>query len=108
MVTIHPFRPLSENESYRYGFVVKGHANYAEHGKDIVCSAISAITQTAILGLDYYNGVTQKSKDGFLSVEIYKDDHTTDAIMKTMLLGLEEIEKQYPKYLQIKKTGETM
>jgi uncharacterized protein YsxB (DUF464 family) len=30
---------------------VKGHANYAEHGKDIVCAAVSAIMQTALLGL---------------------------------------------------------
>jgi uncharacterized protein YsxB (DUF464 family) len=29
----------------------KGHANYAEHGKDIVCSAVSAIMQTTIMGL---------------------------------------------------------
>lgn len=31
--------------------IVKGHANYAPYGKDIVCSGISAILQTAILGL---------------------------------------------------------
>lgn len=28
-----------------------GHANYDQHGRDIVCSAISAISQTSILGL---------------------------------------------------------
>jgi uncharacterized protein len=30
---------------------VRGHAGYAEHGKDIVCAGVSAITQAAILGL---------------------------------------------------------
>jgi uncharacterized protein YsxB (DUF464 family) len=30
---------------------VHGHANYDEHGKDIVCAAVSAIMQTALLGL---------------------------------------------------------
>lgn len=30
---------------------IKGHAEYAEHGKDIVCAAVSAILQTAQLGL---------------------------------------------------------
>lgn len=30
---------------------VKGHANYAPHGKDIVCAGISAIVQTCALGL---------------------------------------------------------
>jgi uncharacterized protein YsxB (DUF464 family) len=28
-----------------------GHANYAPHGQDIVCASISAILQTAVLGL---------------------------------------------------------
>jgi uncharacterized protein YsxB (DUF464 family) len=28
-----------------------GHAGYAEHGKDIVCAAISTIMQTALLGI---------------------------------------------------------
>jgi len=30
---------------------INGHANFAPHGKDIVCAAVSAIYQTAILGL---------------------------------------------------------
>jgi uncharacterized protein YsxB (DUF464 family) len=30
---------------------ITGHAEYAEKGKDIVCSAVSAILQTAQLGL---------------------------------------------------------
>lgn len=31
---------------------VKGHAGYAPHGRDIVCAAVSAILQTAVLGLE--------------------------------------------------------
>ncbi len=30
---------------------VSGHADYAEKGKDIVCAGVSAIVQTAVLGL---------------------------------------------------------
>lgn len=30
---------------------VEGHANYAPHGQDIVCAGVSAILQTAVLGL---------------------------------------------------------
>lgn len=37
---------LSENS-----IVIEGHAEYAEHGKDIVCAAVSVILQTAQLGL---------------------------------------------------------
>lgn len=31
---------------------VKGHAGYAPHGQDIVCAGVSAILQTAVLGLE--------------------------------------------------------
>lgn len=33
------------------GFVVSGHSGYAEHGSDIVCSAISSLAQSACVGL---------------------------------------------------------
>ncbi len=33
------------------GFTSTGHANCGEEGEDIVCSAISALTQTCYLGL---------------------------------------------------------
>ncbi|MBE7075321.1 MAG: ribosomal-processing cysteine protease Prp [Clostridiales bacterium] len=34
------------------GFVVSGHSGYAEEGSDIVCSAISSLSQSAIVGLE--------------------------------------------------------
>jgi uncharacterized protein YsxB (DUF464 family) len=42
---------------------MKGHAGYAEYGQDIVCASVSAIIQTALLGLQaiseqYPNNVT--------------------------------------------------
>lgn len=37
-----------------------GHANYAPNGQDIVCSAVSAILQTAVLGLQ---GIAEQYPD---------------------------------------------
>lgn len=33
---------------YNDGYEIKGHANYAEYGNDIICSAISAISLSSI------------------------------------------------------------
>ena len=33
------------------GFLLKGHAGYGEQGEDLACAGISAITQTALLGI---------------------------------------------------------
>ena len=35
-------------------FRVEGHTGYADHGEDIICAGISAITQTALVGLLNY------------------------------------------------------
>ena len=34
------------------GYKVSGHAGYSEEGSDIVCSAVSALTQAPLLGLE--------------------------------------------------------
>jgi uncharacterized protein YsxB (DUF464 family) len=36
---------------------VKGHAGFDEYGKDIVCSAVSAVIQSNILGLSEVAGI---------------------------------------------------
>jgi uncharacterized protein len=61
-----------------------GHAGYAEHGKDIVCAAISTIMQTALLGIQavaeqYPNHVSLEiiSEEGENSHEEVSDQHAT-------------------------------
>lgn len=39
-------------ESGNMTIKVDGHANYGAHGSDIVCAGVSAILQTAVLGLE--------------------------------------------------------
>lgn len=39
-------------ESGRMTIEVEGHAMYDAHGRDIVCAGVSAILQTAVLGLE--------------------------------------------------------
>jgi uncharacterized protein YsxB (DUF464 family) len=93
-------------------FAVSGHSGYADRGEDIVCAAISALTQTALMGLEHvarhpYEG---KIRDGFLSCRI-KAGGTPDsfaraqAILETMVLGLKDIASGYPDYLRVTEGG---
>lgn len=107
MIHIKPMK-IDNKESYRFGFIVEGHAEFAPHGQDIVCAGVSAIVQTAILGIEHYTYAVVKKKEGYVKVHITHDDHTSDAIVKTMLLGLEELEYKYPNHIKIKKTGEVL
>ncbi|WP_277302097.1 ribosomal-processing cysteine protease Prp [Veillonella caviae] len=81
-----------------------GHAGYDEHGYDIVCAAVSVLSATTILGLTQ---IAQQEGE-FSNAEGRCDmvlsgtiTQSSQDLLKTMLLGLEEISKQYPKFVQI-------
>jgi uncharacterized protein YsxB (DUF464 family) len=107
MVTVELY--LDEKNLIK-GFSVEGHSGYAPHGEDIVCSAISTLTQTAVLGLTEYlhlnPQLTIKSGDMkcFLPKQLTEEQLIlTQAILQTLALGLEAIAKSYGKYLVIHK-----
>ena len=91
------------------GFRAKGHTGYASSGEDIVCAAVSALTQTAYLGLaEYVGGVTAEQSDGELRVSLPEalspeGQRAAELILGTMLLGLGSIEENYSDYLKIVK-----
>ena len=86
------------------GFAVKGHANTAPHGQDIVCAGVAALTQTAALGLERHLGriIGLDIGPGKLVLRLDGDpDAQTGAILETMILGLTEIAKQSPQSVRI-------
>ncbi len=82
---------------------LSGHANSAKKGQDIVCAGISALTQTALLGLIEYAkaDVDYEMSDGNMQFSLKTVCDKTQAILQTMLLGLEQIAKQYEKNVKI-------
>lgn len=92
--------------------VVKGHANYDEAGKDIVCSAVSALTIGAINSVEILLNVDLRpehndKKGGLLAWEIpdlvdkNKDDQL-QLLMKALVESLLMVEKDYKRYLKVK------
>lgn len=78
---------------------ISGHAEAGEKGSDIVCAGVSAISQTALLGLlKHLNSkVSYKMQAGNMYFSLQEvPDEKTDIILETMLLGFEEITKAYP------------
>lgn len=93
---------------------VKGHAGYGETGKDIVCAAVSALCIAL-------NAALHKFCDGGNMFDVYSDigDGTVIICVKNFMnyesfirvkdmfhmffTGMEEIEKQYPLYVQTKR-----
>lgn len=81
-------------------FSVHGHSGTAPKGQDIVCAGVSALAQTALLGLgrhlhrevDYH---IDPSGDLHMKLREAPDDFT-ETVLRTMRMGIEEIEKSYP------------
>lgn len=92
------------------GFDAKGHTGYAERGEDIVCAAVSAVTQTAAIGITELVKAecAFEVSDGELHLMLgrsVKGEQLKQAelILETMLMGLRSIETEYSDYLKIEK-----
>ena len=85
--------------------VCRGHAGYAEEGRDIVCAAVSVLAFTCANALESVAGVQAKveEKDGFLSIFLPENaGHDAQTVMNTVLQGFRDLCDAYPMYLQLK------
>jgi uncharacterized protein YsxB (DUF464 family) len=87
------------------GFEVSGHAGYAPHGKDIVCSAVSALCIAIANGLEKHSAspVYTEAAAGRLRVisqgtgpDAAGIDYSSSVLYDTLVEGLKAIAKEYP------------
>lgn len=99
-----------DKDDYIKGFEVKGHTGYGARGQDIVCAAISVLSQTAVIGLEHF--LTDKPQvvidEGYLKCFLpasLSDEEREQAqvILQTVLLGLESTKASYNQYISINK-----
>jgi hypothetical protein len=90
-------------------FSVRGHSRYAPRGRDIVCAAVSAVVQTAVIGLKSTPGVevrdwTDEGKLECAVVDVRTPEAVirADAITSAMVEGLKSIESAHSKYVTVK------
>ena len=97
------------NNNY-VGLTSEGHANYSEHGTDIVCSAISSITQSLALGVLEVLKLKVKYKidedKGYLELRLpeINDERVLDnaqTLFKTAYLSLKDFQKGYPSNINV-------
>src|SRR4051794_10683413 len=92
-----------KKDNFEY-IIIKDHANYAQKGKDIVCAAISAITNGAVnfLQLHYKNDCQISYQSVEISIYPQNDNAECQLCLRLMLYQLENIAYSYPAYLKIK------
>ena len=82
--------------------IMSGHAEYADYGKDIVCSAASSIAITTVNAILKINDkAISFSSDDDLVINILSNDDITKKLINNMIDLLEELESQYNKNIKI-------
>jgi uncharacterized protein YsxB (DUF464 family) len=118
MVRVDIYR---DNSGCIVKYVVQGHACYSTvcrivpgflqkvlRGGDVVCAAVSAITQSAVIGLKEVAGIVpgMEIDKGYLECIIpegidEKLRERADIILDTMALALKDIENQYGNHVRV-------
>ena len=83
--------------------LIKGHANTAPAGKDLVCAAVSAIAIGALNALENVDDYEIEVDEGLVKVEIpgALSEHD-ETVFETLIVQLKTIEVSYQEAISIK------
>ena len=92
---------------YIKNFKIKGHANYEEYGKEIVCASVSSIAiVSSNLALRYNDkAIKFVQKEGLIDVDVLVFNDTINTVFINMIENLKELEKEYKKNIKINIKG---
>ena len=94
---------LIDNKDQIVGFEIKGHAEYDEYGKDLVCSAVTILAYTCVNSLDKYaDDVIFTDDEVMMSVNIASPNRDTDVIFDYFKTGIETLLGNYSSYVKLK------
>lgn len=98
MIQIIIHRHKNTNRIFKY--VTAGQAD------DLICNTVSVLTQTPIMGIDWLGYKPYRLRirqNGYLEVIIGNGeiDERVQALLETMVLGLQSVERQYPDEVKI-------
>lgn len=87
------------------GITVEGHAKYAEHGKDIVCAAVSVLAQNLIQSLRDLtrDSISYRVIPGHIDIEFKNLSEHGKLLVDSFFIGINSIAESYGnEYVQIR------
>lgn len=96
---------IYKNDGHYTQVYTEGHADYAEHGKDIVCAAVSALALTLYNSLMELSDVPVMEKQ-YVSQEkpnlfIPRPSDKTDLLISQYKIGIEGVQEAFPDYVTL-------
>ena len=82
---------------------VSGHAGYAEPGKDIVCAAISTLSQVFVASVEELTAAKIKTAQtgGYIEIVIEESTERAQVLLDSFLLGCRMIADEYPDNVRV-------
>ena len=96
---------VNYEDNYIKKIILKGHADYASYGYDIVCAAVSATyicTVNGIISLFENDFIEVLSKDDTQSIIVLEKNDTINKLLENMIRCLKSLEEKYPNNIMIK------
>ena len=96
-----------KKRDYYIGFEMKGHAGFEVVGQDIVCAAVSILSINTVNSIEKFTNdklvCKTRKNGGYLKFKVKGvPSDETKLLLKSMILGLTEIVKEYGnEYIQI-------
>lgn len=84
---------------------IEGHAGYAAHGQDIVCAAVSTITQVFLASVEELTTDNLKSdiRAGNAVIEYGNLSERAQVLMDSFFIGVQMIADEYPQHVKLSK-----
>lgn len=85
------------------GISIKGHANYAPKGQDIVCASVSVLAQTLIQSIEELTAdrIDYSMRPGKIKIKYWSLSDETKALINSFFIGANGIAEQYPDYVTV-------
>ncbi len=93
---------LLVDKERKIGFEIRGHADFAEHGSDIVCSAVTILAYACVNTLDKYATEVEFVDDGDL-LRLFSPDKNDeiDVVFDYFATGVETLLGNYSDYVKL-------
>lgn len=94
---------LIEASVRRDGITVKGHANYAVSGSDIVCSGVTALAQTLIKSIKDLTDdkIEYEISPGRVDIKYGNLSEKSKTLVDSFFIGICMIAEEFPEYVRI-------
>ncbi len=91
---------VSRPDGQYHGFVLEGHAGYAEEGYDIICSAVSALAINTVNSIEAFTEdgfeAEQKEDGGYLKLTLKGvPSAACSLLLDSLVLGIQNIQDAY-------------